>query len=141
VVWFFKTLHFRKPHYPYGVLRIPDFVVCDKNEKEVFRVKPKGRWMPMARFVMTCDGSAVCTIRPRSILRNKYTLEFANGEKWTFHAPLFSVNFGATSETGGNIRIRVRTHTIWFTLLDPQWDRPEIISALAFLHRERLRFN
>jgi len=137
----FKTLHFGKPHYPYGVFRIPDFVMCDKAEKEIFRVKPMRRWMPLARFVMTRDGFPVCTIRLRSILRNKYTLEFTNGEKWGFHAPLFSINFGATSETGKSIRIRVKSHNVWFALLDPQHDRPELVCALAFLHRERLRFN
>ncbi len=141
LLWRFKTLHFGKPHYPYGLFRIPDFVVCDKDEKEIFRVKPERQWMLTARFTMTGNGSPICAIRLKSMLRNKYTLDFANGEKWLYRMPLFSVNFGGASETGGKIRVRVRSHNLWLIFLDPKDDRPELISAVAFLHRERLRFN
>src|SRR5208282_5234518 len=29
ILWHFKTLH-KRPHYPYGLFRLPDFVVYDK---------------------------------------------------------------------------------------------------------------
>jgi len=141
LLWRFETLHFERPHYPYGVIRIPDFVVCDKDGRKIFQVGPERQWMLRARFVMTRDGSPVCAIQLRSIFRNKYTLEFANGEKWVYRMPLFSVNFGGASENGGKIRVRVRGHNIWLMFFDPEHDRPEVVSAIAFLHRERLRFN
>jgi hypothetical protein len=141
LLWRLKTLHFRKPHYPYGVIRIPDFVISDKDDKEIFRIKPERRWMPMARFVMTRDGVTICTIRLRNVVRTKYTLEFTNGEKWQFRMPLFSTNFGGTSEKGEKIRTRFRSHNNWLMSFEPQHDRPELVCAIAFLHRERLRFN
>jgi len=38
ILWRFNTLH-KRPHYPYGLFRLPDFVVHDKSDKEIFRIK------------------------------------------------------------------------------------------------------
>ena len=82
-----------------------------------------------------------CTIRQRSLLRNKFTLNFTNGRKWVFRMPLFTARFGGVSETGEKIRVGVRTHTIWYVSIDANAGSPQLVAALAFIHRERLRFN
>jgi len=139
ILWRFKTLH-KRPHYPYGFFRLPDFVVYDKAEKEIFRIKLERKWA-LAQFAMLENGLTVCTINQRSILRNKFTLNFTNGQKWVFKMPLFTVNFGGWSEAGEKIQVRFRSHNIWYVLIDAKVDSPQLVAALAFIHRERLRFN
>jgi hypothetical protein len=122
----------------YGLLRLADFVVYDTAEKELLRVK-RDRRLPMARFVMVENGSPVCTIRQRSILLNRYQLDFAGGPKWTFHMPLFTVYFKGVSDAGARIRVRLWSHNVWYALIDTGVDSPRLVAALAFIHRERLR--
>jgi hypothetical protein len=139
ILWQTKTQHFHRPHYPYGFFRLPDFVVHDPAEKEVCRIKLKRRFA-LAEFVMTEDGVTVCTIKQKNILRNKYTLEFANGQKWIFRMPLFTVNFSGISEAGEKIYARLWAHEVWYVLIDVAADNPQLAVALTFIHRERQRF-
>ncbi len=139
IIWRFKTLHTR-PHYPYGLFRLPDFVVHDKSDKELFRIKLERKWA-LAQFMMLENGLPICTINQRSILRNKFTLNFTNGRKWVFKMPLFTVNFRGCSEAGEKIRVRFRSHNIWHVLIDTKADGAQLAVALAFIHRARLRFN
>jgi len=141
IVWRIKTLHFRKFfQYPYGFLRLPDFVVYDKADVELLRVKRERKW-PLAQFVMVGSGVPICTIRQRSVLLNKYTLDFVNGQQWMFRMPLFTVNFGGWSKTGETIHVRLWSHNVWYVLIKAQVDSPQLAAALAFIHRERLRCN
>ena len=139
ILWRFKTLH-KRPHYPYGLFRLPDFVAYDKSDKELFRIKLERKWS-LGQFVMLENGLPVCTVNQRSFLRNKFTLNFTNGQKWGFHMPLFTVKFGGLSGTGDKIRVRVRTHNIWYVMIDTKADSAQLAVALAFIQRERLRFN
>ena len=139
VVWRFKTLH-RRPHYPYGIFRLPDFVVLDPAEKEVFRIKLERRWS-LGQFALNENGRRIGTLRQRSFLRNKFTLHFASGQQWVFRLPLFSVRFGGVSGTGENIRMRVQGHKVWWVIMDPAMDTPPLVAAVAFIHREHLRLN
>ena len=140
ILWHVKTQHSTKrPRYPYGwLLRLPDFVVYDKTDKELIRIKRERR-LPLAQFVMIEAGVPVCTIRQRSILLNRYTLDFAGQSKWTFHMPLFTVIFRGKSETGARIQVELHTHNVWYVLIDTNADNPLLVAALAFIHRERLR--
>lgn len=122
----------------YGLFRLPDFVVYDTADKELLRVK-RNRRLPMAQFVIVENGSPVCTIRQRSILLNRYRLDFAGGPKWTFHMPLFTVSFKGVSDAGARIRVRLWSHNVWYALIDTSADSPRLVAALAFIHRERLR--
>jgi hypothetical protein len=90
---------------------------------------------------MVENGSPICTIKLRSILRNKYSFDFANGQRWVFRVPLFTVNFSGVSETGEKIRVRLRSHNIWYVIIDAKADNPKLVAVLAFIHRERLRIN
>ena len=53
--------------------------------------------------------------------------------------PLFTVYFKGWSETGGKVFVRVETHNTWFLQIDEGRDSPQLLAALAFIHRERLR--
>jgi len=139
LVWRTKTLHTR-PHYPYGFFRLPDFVVYDETDKELSRIKLERKW-PLAQFMMVENGLPICTIRQQSILLNKYSLDFANGQRWVFRMPLFTVIFGGLSKTGEKVRVRLWSHNIWVVLMDTSVDNPQLVAALAFIHRERLRCN
>lgn len=139
IIWRFKTLHTR-PHYPHGFFRLPDFVVYDTTDKEIFRIKLE-RKLALAQFTMLENSLPICTINQRSVLRNKLTLNFVNGQKWVFRMPLFTVRFSGLSETGEKISVGVRTHNIWYVLIDAKVDSPQLMAVLAFIHRERLRFN
>jgi uncharacterized protein (DUF2344 family) len=90
---------------------------------------------------MVHEGRPVCTIRQRSLLRNHFALDFTNGQKWRFRMPLFTAVFRGVSETGEAVRVRVRTHNLWYVFVEPKADTPQLVAALAFIHRERLRFN
>lgn len=139
ILWHFKTLH-KRPHYPYGIFRLPDFVIYDRADKELFRIKLERKWS-LGQFAMLEGGQPVCTINQRSFLRNKFALNFTGGQKWVFRMPLFTARFGGLSEMGEKIRVGVRTHNIWYVLIDTNADNPQLIAALAFIHRERLRLN
>ena len=140
ILFRFKTLH-KRPRYPYGVFRLPDFVVYDPADNERFRVKLQRKW-PLAQFVMMENGSPICTLKQRSFLRTKFTFDFAEGKKWIFRMPLFTVRFGGFSETGGKVHVNGgRTHNLWYVAVDTEIDSPQLVAALAFAHRERLRFN
>lgn len=139
LLWRVKTRHEGERFaYPYGFFQLPDFVISDTAGQEVFRVRRERR-LPRAQFVMVENGRLVCTLRQQSLLLNKYTLDFAGGPQWTFHMPLFTVNFNGVSETGATVRARLWTHNIWYVEIDSAADRPQLVAALAFIHRERLR--
>lgn len=126
-----KTQHFK---------RLPDFVIYDKSDNELIRIK-RDRGFVVSRFVMIENGIAVCRITQRSILLNRYQLVFADGATWKFHMPLFTVIFKGWSETGARIRVRLRSHNVWYVMIDSEADNPRLVAALAFIHRERLRCN
>jgi len=121
----------------YGLFRLPDFVVYDTAGRELLRIRREHRFP--SRFVMLENGQPVCTISQRSILLNKYALQFGDGSRWTFHMPLFSVFFNGASGTGARVWVRTDSHNVWYVLVDPGHDGLHLVSSLAFIHRERLR--
>jgi hypothetical protein len=137
-LWRFTSQEGRRERYPYGILRLPDFVVYDPQNQELFRVK-RARRLPMAKFIMTENGRPICTIGQRSIFLNRYRLEFASRESWTFHMPLFTVDFKGWSNLGGTVFVRLKNHNTWYLRIDEGWNSKQLLAALAFIHRERLR--
>jgi hypothetical protein len=138
--WRVKADFSGRPHHPYRRFQLPDFVVYDWTDREIYRFKVV-RKLVLAHFVMVENGLPVCTIRQRSLFLNKYTLDFANGQQWIFRLPLFSVMFGGLSATGAKIRVRLLTHNVWHVWMDEMADNPPLVAALAFIHRECLRCN
>jgi hypothetical protein len=132
VLWHVKTLGSSR------FLRVPDFGVYEIDGRERFRIHLEHR-LPKARFVMVENGRTIGTIQQRTFLFTKYTLDFVNGPKWTVRIPLFTVCFRAESNVGAKVKIRLLQHPTWLVLIDDNADSPELVAALAFLHRERRR--
>lgn len=139
-LWNVKGQNEKRPHFPYGLFRLPDFVVSDLSGQEVYRIQRVQR-LPRAKFVMTQNGRTICTIRQRSFLLNKYTLDFESGEQWTFRMPLFSICFRGKNKNGDEIFVRLLQHVDWAVSIKPGCDSPALLAALSFIHRERLRCN
>ena len=121
----------------YGLFHLPDFVVYDTAGRELLRIRRERR-LP-SQFVVLEDGRPVSTIRQRSIFLNKYTMDFADGSRWMFHMPLYTVFFGGVSGSGASVRVLLETHNVWYVLIDSGVDTLHLVSSLAFIHRERLR--
>jgi hypothetical protein len=137
-LWRFTGQEGRRERYPYGFFHLPDFVVYDPDKRERFRFK-RVRRLPMARFIMIEDGRPICTISQRSPLLNRYRLDFTSGERWSFHMPPFTIYFKGWSATGGKVFVRLDAHNTWHLQIDEGHDSPQLLAALAFIHRERLR--
>jgi hypothetical protein len=138
----FKTLH-PNPSYHgscYGIFRLPEFVLYDKDDKEWLRVK-RSRRFPHARFAVSKNGLPICVVKQRSVFRTKYSIEFQSSTKWLFRMPLFSMNYSGISEDGGIIHVRIRSHQLWYVRIEPDCAMPELLGVIAFLHREHLRCN
>ena len=140
VLWRMETRHRSRPRYPYGLFHLPDFAVSDPSGREFITIKRESGRI-FSNFTMLQEGKPVCRIQQRSVLLNRYTLDFPGASKWKFHLPLFTVLFGGSSETGATIRVRLAAHQTWFVQIDEAAITPHLIVALAFIHRERLRNN
>ena len=139
-LWRTETRHRGRPRYPYGLFRLPDFVVSDPAGREFVTIK-RERGFIFSTCVMLENGQPVCRISQRSVLLNQYTLDFDGASKWRFQMRLFTVVFGGTSDTGATVLVRVAGHNTWFVQIDSEADNPRLAVALAFIHRERLRSN
>ena len=122
----------------YGFFYLPVFVVQDLKGRELLTFKRIKRF-PFSVFEVTEGNRLVGTIRQRSFLFTKYSLEFENGLRCTFRMPLFTVWFGGTTETGEQILVRMWHHRVWFLRLDSSINNFHLVAAIAFIHRERLR--
>jgi len=49
----------------------------------------------------------------KNIFRNKYAFDFANGQKWNFHLPLFSTVFNGAFERKKVAYIEMHRHNHW----------------------------
>ena len=137
ILWRFRTGPEKHFSSTYGLFQLPDFVVYDTAERELLRIRRERR-LP-SQFVMLENGLPVCTISQRSIFLNKYALDFADGSRWTFHMPLFTVFFSGVSGSGASVRVGLDSHNVWSVLVDPGHDSLHLVFSLAFIHRERLR--
>lgn len=133
--WQFGTEPKRSAWSPLNLLRKPDFVVRDQEMREVLRIRRLSR-IP-SRFEVIQAGELVGTIRLRSLLRNRYTLDFREGSTWTFRMPLFSIQFYGMSTTGSRVWVIVGPgKRQWNLLMDPESDDIRLLACLAFIHRE-----
>lgn len=133
--WRFTTNPKRNPWSPLNLFSNPQFVVTDRNEQEALRVRRNTRFPP--RFEMIEDGKPVGIIKLRSLLRNRYTIQFGNEPIWTFHMPLFTIHFRAESASGKEVLVRVGpSKRQWNLLTQPGTDSVYFLCALAFIHRE-----
>src|SRR5207244_4308827 len=96
--WRYETHPRRSVYSPLNLLKKPDFILSDGQGQEVLRVVRKTRFPP--RFKMVESGRTVGKIALRSILRNKYSIEFDEGPRWLFRMTLFTIYFPGVSSTG-----------------------------------------
>jgi len=118
-----------------NLLRKPDFVLLDAEGQEVLRISRVTRFP--ARFKMIERGKCVGEIVRRSVLRNKYTIEFDGGPGWLFRMPLYTVHFPGVSSAGTRVWVVVgpsKRH--WNVLVEHEADSVYLLCALAFIHRE-----
>lgn len=122
----------------YGFFRLPAFVVQDMEGVELLSFKRTKRF-PLSVFEVREGNRLVGTIRQQSFLFTKYLLGFESGLRCTFRMPLFTILFRGTTETGGQILVRLWQHRVWLVRLDASIDSFHLVAAIAFMHRERLR--
>ncbi len=133
-----KSLMAWLPRPLYGLVRLPEFVVCDPDGKEVVRIR-RTRRFPRAIFEMRDGKELRATIVRRHLLFSSYDIRLAGSPDWRFKLPLFTIDFFGESSIGGRLRALLDTHNQWFMVVDTNHDSPYLIHALAFIHRERLR--
>ncbi|RYX80678.1 hypothetical protein EON83_27595 [bacterium] len=142
VVWQLTTRHGRA--YPiwsvtYGLFRDLGASIAQVGSDEILLVN-RERQLPLPRFIMTRNGEHICTIMQRSLCLNSYSLAFANGENWNFHMPLFTVYFQGCCDGEGIVQVREWAKRQWVIRIESEHPQPLLLCALAFIHRERLRF-
>ncbi len=122
----------------YGLVRLPEFVVYDPDGKEIVRIR-RTRRFPRATFEMRDGKELRATIVRRHPLFSSYDIRLAGGPDWRFKLPLFAIDYFGESSIGGRLLARLDTHYQWFMVVDTSHDSPNLIHALAFIHRERIR--
>ncbi len=139
VLWHFELVYQKKHlNFLYGLFfKFPDFLFCDKAKQKELLIQREQKYL-LNRFVMHENGSCICTIQQKSILKNEYTINFNDGSKWVFRKPLFSVYFTATSMTG-EVNVRMTRHDTWYLQVVSNYDEWRLIAALAFLQWEHQR--
>lgn len=138
IVWRFKSKGLKRRPANQGMFRSPVFAVYDAGERELLTIN-RDRMLPLARFIVVENGLPVCTIRQRSILFTKYTLEFDGGSRWNIHMPMFTVFFRGVSETGAKVLVRVRTRREWYVRISAGFDNLFMMASLAFIIRKKVQ--
>jgi hypothetical protein len=133
--WRYETQPKRSVYSPLNLLRKPDFVLSDPQGKEILRVVRETRFPP--RFKIVERGQTVGNVALRSILRNKYSIQFDGGPRWLFRMTLFTVYFPGVSSAGTRVWVRVGpSKRQWNLLVEPEADSVYLLAGLAFIHRE-----
>ena len=122
----------------YGFFRLPVFVVEDLEGHELLSFRRIKRF-PFGVYQIKEGNRLIGAIRQGAFLFTKYHIEFESGLRCTFCLPLFTVWFRGKTETGERILVRLWGHRTWFVRLDPKINNFQLLAAIAFIHRERLR--
>ncbi len=115
----------------------PRLRVLDAGGREEGLIRPEGL-VPGMRYAMRRNGEPVWILSVRSIVRKRHALELAHGDSWTFDTPFFwwqhltGTAFGAPRLLGG-VGPAI---WIWVMFIEPGRDTLDLLSAVAFLHRQ-----
>jgi hypothetical protein len=113
-----------------------DFVLAGPDEKEELIIR-RVSFIPSIFFMREPDGGILGEIRMRSVLRNKYTIDFKGGDSWTFRMPLFTTNFWGDSNEEAGVWVMVGPSKMeWNILVSPGIDDRLLVPAVAFVHHE-----
>lgn len=108
--------------------------VLDAAGVERGRIDSEGI-VPGIKYVMRRDGTPVWVLSVRSIVRKRHMLEFT-GERWTFHTPFFCMDYyGTVAEVPRVVGFIGPTKRHWAIAVDPERDNPDLLAAVAYLHR------
>lgn len=128
------TLRLRlEPRYRYS----PRLRVLDAEGRERGTIGREGL-LPGLRYALRQDGQLVWTLSVRSIVRKRHVLKLADGEPWTIDTPFFwwqhltGTTLGVPALVGG----LGPSLSIWIMSIEPSKDTLELLSAVAFLHRQ-----
>lgn len=136
------ALKFRNDPVPtrmmYGLIRLPEFVVLNQDDLEVWRFRRTRRFLRQV-FDICAGGNRVGEVIRLNAICRSYELYFANGKKWDLSLPLFTIGFFGTSSDGGRLLFWLKSHRLWQLVVDPKHDSTLLIASLAFIHREYLR--
>jgi uncharacterized protein YxjI len=138
IIWRFKMTGLKQHPAEVGIVPPPSFALNDADGKELVTISREKR-LPLARYVVTENGSRCCTIWQRSIWFTKYEFEFDNKLHWKFYMPMFSVSGKVISETGAVIRVQARTRREWYVRFDAEIESTPMIAALTFVVRNKLQ--
>ena len=127
-----------KPGKPFVHLesRARSVYVLDPNQQERGIIRSEGL-VPAVKYVMRRNDDAVWELSVRSVVRKRHTLRQFVGDQWTFNTPFFWwQHLSGTVSSAVKLVGRVGpTKRLWFMKLEPGCDTPEVLAALAFLHR------
>ncbi len=133
--WRYQTSPRRSPYSLFNLIRKPDFVLLNPDGLELLRICQHKRLPPIFQIIER--NRVVGTIRLRSILRNKCSLDFEDGLMWDFHMPLFTVCFWGKSNVNSYVWVQVGPGKRQWNLLSGHKDTNiRLLSGLAFIHRE-----
>ena len=136
VLWRFRTDPRRPAWSIRNVRRKPAFIVSDSNDRELLSIRRTARLPPT--FEMIQAGGVVGLIRVCSAFRNSYSIALRNGSTWRFRMPLYRIVFRGRSNTGSEVWVSVgdggKKH--WNILLGGDDDPLQVLTAIAFIHRE-----
>lgn len=138
VIWRFRMTGLKQHPAEAGMVRPPIFILCDADGNELAAINRERR-LPLARFVVTENGSRRCTIWQRSIWFTKYEFGFDYKSNWKLYMPMFSVSGKVVSETGAIIRVQARTRREWYMKIGLGVESPPMMAALTFVVRNKLQ--
>jgi len=120
--------------------RAKSVVILDAGGHEEFIIATE-RLLPLPRYAMREGSTLVWTLSCRSVVRTSHTLEFGNGETWTFRTPFFGVRFDGAAGGGAKVLGRIgQQMRHWLLWIEPGRDTCELLSALGFMHRQWYRW-
>jgi hypothetical protein len=133
--WQCQSAPLRSAHSVFNLVQTSDLVVRDSDAREELRVRRHSRIPP--RFDMVQGGEVVGTIRLRSLLRNRYSMNLAGGPTWNVHMPLFTTYFYAESNADSRLWINVwPSKRQWNVLMQAGADDLRLLAGIAFIHRQ-----
>jgi len=115
--------------------------VIDSYKGELGTIHSEGV-VPLVKYVMRVKNETIWTLSVRSVVRKHHALRRVDGGQWTFNTPFFWWQH-LSGTLGGTPRLLGRvgpTKRVWFVKIEPGLDTPDILAAIAFMHRNWWRW-
>ena len=111
-----------------------EVLVRDAAGNEAGVIQPRRRRFG---YTMHRGGVPVWTVSSRSLVMRQHGLTFSAGSAWDVRTPFFWWMHIVASHDGATHVIGQvgPSKKLWFLWVEPGSDRPDLLSALAFMHR------